>query len=271
MNPAAPRKRDALGKALQLLEWIVDASYDDRIEKEWGVRELAQELHLPPATAHRTLASLMERGLVQRNPASGQYQIGMEFYRLALKFQSRFVIRNAALPVMQNLVAKCNETAFLGVYDSSRMEMMYVAAVTSSHPVRYVIPINEWIPLHAGAGGLAIMAFLPKEERQAIIKRTGLTPLTDHTITDPEALEDELARTRSRGYAFSRGQRALGAIAIAAPIWGPDGRVMNDLVVSLPESRFEASMESTMAKLVIEHAQEIMEKLGAQAPNRCQS
>ena len=270
MKMGSPRHRDAFGKALQLLWWIVDAS-DDGTEKEWGVRELAQELHFPPATVHRALTSLMERGLAQRNPDSGQYRIGMEFYRLALKVQSRFVIRNAGLPVMQDLVAKCNETAFLGLYDSSRMEMMYIAAVISSHPVRYVIPINEWIPLHAGAGGLAIMAFLPKEERQAIIKRTRLAPLTEYTITDPEALEGELARTRSRGYAFSRGQRAVGAVAIAAPIWGPDGRVISDLVVSLPESRFEASMESTMAELVIEHAQRIMEKLGAQAPSRHKS
>lgn len=258
-------KRDALGKAVQLLWWIVDAS-DNAKDNEWGVRELAQGLHLPPATVHRVLVSLMKHGLIQRNPTSGQYQIGMEFYRLASKAQSSFAIRNAGIPVMQDLVAQCNETAFLGLYDVSRMEMMFVAAVNSNHPLRYIVPINEWIPVYAGASGLAIMAFLPKDERQAIIKRTRLIPLTEHTISHPAVLEDEFARVRARGYAFSRGHRNVGAVAIAAPIWGPGGRVIGDLVLSMPESRYDTKMEPDLARLVIQHAKRVMGRLGAQAP-----
>jgi DNA-binding IclR family transcriptional regulator len=265
MRRETPKKRDVLGKALQLLWWIVEAS-DNAKDNVWGVRELAQGLHLPPATVHRVLISLMKHGLVQRNHNSGQYQVGMEFYRLASKVQSSLAIRNAGIPVMQDLVAQCNETAFLGLYDLSRMEMMFVAAVNSNHPLRYIVPINEWIPVYAGASGLAIMAFLPKDERQAIIKRTRLTPLTEHTISHPAALENEFARVRARGYAFSRGHRNVGAVAIAAPIWSPNGRVIGDLVLSMPESRFDEKMEPTFARLVIQNARCIMERLGVQAP-----
>jgi len=267
MRQRRSRRRDALGKALQLLRWIVDAS-DDATGNEWGVRELGQRLHLSPATTHRVLTALAKHGLVQRNPNSGQYQIGMEFYRLAFRVQSLFGIRNVSIPIMQDLVAQCNETAFLGHYDSFRMEMMFIAAVNSSHPLRYVVPINEWVPVYAGAGGLAIMAFLPKGERQAIIERTGLAPLTGRTITDPAALEDELARIRARGYAFSRGERNIGAVGIAAPIWYPNGRVTSDLVLSIPEPRFDMSMVPALARAVIKHAQRIMKKLGVQAPTR---
>ena len=261
----SPARRDALGKALQLLSWIVDSS-GEATDREWGVRELAQGLHLPPATVHRVLTTLMKHKLVQRNRHSGQYQIGMEFYRLALKTQSLPGIRNAGIPVMHDLVAQCNETALLGLYDSFRMEMMFIAAVSSSHPLRYIVPINEWIPVYAGASGLAIMAFLPKEERQAIIERTKLTPLTERTITHPVALEDELARVRARGYAFSRGERTAGAVGIAAPIWGLTGRVMGDLMVTVPEPRFDERMLLPLARRVIQHSQRIMGKIGAQAP-----
>ncbi|HTU02960.1 MAG TPA: IclR family transcriptional regulator C-terminal domain-containing protein, partial [Candidatus Sulfotelmatobacter sp.] len=120
---------------------------------------------------------------------------------------------------------------------------------------------------HAGASGLAIMAFLSKEERQTIIERTRLAPLTDRTITDPVALEEELARVRARGYAFSRSQRTQGAVAVAAPIWGPDGRILGELNVSVPESRFDAGMRPRLAQLVVRHAKRIMEKLGARAPS----
>lgn len=94
------KKRDALGKALQVLSWIVDDSSNGK-EKGWGVRELAEELRLSPATVHRVLISLTKHGLVQRSDTSGKYQIGMEFYRLALRVQSNLAFRNAGMPVMQ--------------------------------------------------------------------------------------------------------------------------------------------------------------------------
>ena len=255
------RKRDAFGKVLQVLWRLVDSAHDS-FEKEWGVRELGEELHLAPASVHRVLTMLSSYGLVQRNPKSGQYQIGTEFFRLALKLISRLDIRNVGLPVMQELVAVCNETAFLGLYDPFRMEVMFVAAANSNHPLRYVVPMGEWFPVYAGASGLSIMAFLSKDERQTIIQRTGLAPLTKHTITDAAVLEEELARVRVRGYALTCGHRHLGALAIAAPIWGPDGRVIGDLALSIPEARFDPGMEPKLARLVIEHADQITQKLG---------
>lgn len=265
-----PAQRDGLGKAIQVLSWMIDDSNEGQ-GKEWGVRQLAHELQWPPATLYRALRGLVKHGFVQRSEDSGQYQIGTEFYRLALMIQAEFALRNVGIPIMRGLVAKCNEAAFLGFYDSSRLEMMFVAFIDSSHPLRYVVPMNEWIPVHAGASGLAVMAFLPERERRAIVERRGLPRITETTITDPKMLEDELARVRACGYAFSRGQRTKGAVAIAAPIWGPNGHIMGELNLSVPEPRFDESMTPAFAKLVIKHAQRIMEKLGAQAPSEYKS
>ena len=261
-----PSQRDSLGKAIQLVSWIIDESNGGQ-RKEWGVRELAQKLQQPPATIYRALTGLTKHGLVQRGEESGQYQIGAEFYRLALKIQAEFALRNVAIPIMRELVAKCNEAAFLGFYDFSRLEMMFVTFIDSSHPLRYVVPMNEWIPVHAGASGLAVMAFLPEEERRAIVERRGLPRITEATITDPHMLEDELARVRAHGYAFSRGQRTKGAVAIAAPVWGPNGHILGELNSSVPEPRFDDGMTPAFAKLVIKSAQRITENLGGQPPS----
>ena len=163
MLGTAPRKRDVFGKALRVLWWIVD-SKSDVLDKEWGVRELGEAVHLSPASVHRVLTMLASYGLVQRNPRSGQYQIGAEFIRLALRLTSRYSIGNVATTALKDLAAKWNEIALLGVYDSCRMEVMFIAAVNSNHVLRYIVPLNEWFPVYAGATGLSIMAFLPKEE-----------------------------------------------------------------------------------------------------------
>jgi IclR family transcriptional regulator, acetate operon repressor len=237
--------------------------------KEWGVRELGENLQLSPASAHRLLALLVTSGLVERDASSGRYRVGSEAFRLGLMLSSHLDIRNVGTPVMGSLVAQCNETAFLGMYDPARMEVMFVAAVSSSHPLRYVVPLNMWFPVHAGASGMSIMAFLPKEEQQGIIARKGLPALTPNTITDPGILEKELDRIRVRGYAISIGHRNLGAVAVAAPIFGVEGRVVGDLALSIPEPRFEGRMEQDLALLVMQHAKQITDtlagKVGEQA------
>jgi DNA-binding IclR family transcriptional regulator len=263
MLRSTPPKRDALGKALQVLWAFVDTEGN---EKERGVRDLALKLNLLPATVYRTLASLQRYGLVQQNPESGKYRIGAELYRLALLVSSRFSFRDVALPVMRDLVAKCKETAFLTSYDPSRREMMFVAAVHSNHPLRYIVPMNEWVPIHAGATGLGIMAFLSEEEGAIIVAQTKLRPLTPQTITDRSVLYEELARIRAQGYAISRGQRNIGAVSIAAPLWDPRGMVAGDLAVSMPETRFESGMEQWLARLVLDHAARIMEMTGGRPP-----
>ena len=259
-----PKKRNALGKALQLLRWMIDTS-ESGDKLQWGVREIGEALQMPPASVHRLLAALVEQGWVTQSPDSGQYQIGAEFHRLGLQLSSRFPIRSVGIPIMQDLVAACKETALLGLYDSSRLEMLFIASVNSPYPLRYVMRLNEWIPVYAGASGMAIMAFLPESERRAIIQR-GLKPITRNTITNAEVLEKELDQVRLRGWARSNGHRNLGTIAFGAPIWGPEGRVIGSLLLTLPEARFDPRSERTLVRQVVHHASRITERLGGRRP-----
>lgn len=263
MPQRADSDRNLLGRLLRVLRWMQEAP-----DGEFGVRELSQALELPPSTMHRLLASLQGEGLVQQDPSSGKYRLGLEWYRMAFRTRSEYILRNVALPFMRQLVARLNETAFLGVYESARREMVFIAAVDSAQPVRYVVPLYQWIAIHASASGFAIMAFLPAEERQRIYQHSRLVPLTDQSITDPVLLEEELARVRERGYAVSHGQRIPGAVGIAAPIWGPDGRVIGDLHISVPEQRFDAALEPAMAADVMHYARLITEGLGTRMPDQ---
>ena len=254
-------KRDALGKSLRLLRWMLKAPGD-----EWGVRELAHAVGLPPSTAHRLLASLEHEGLIESNPDNDRYRIGLEFYHMAWRAQAKFSVRELALPFLRRLAEDSRETAFLALYDRSRMEMMFAAVVDTQHPYRYILPINEWLPMHAGASGQAIMAFLPYEDRQVIVRSKGLAPVTPLSITDPAALEETLALVRARGYAISHGQRIPESVSIAAPIWGPDHRVLGDVAVTMPEHRFGPGVETRLAPLVTISAARISDELGGRPP-----
>jgi DNA-binding IclR family transcriptional regulator len=250
-------ERDPLAKGLKLLRWLMQEQLDD-----FGVREVAQALSLAPSSSHRLLAALVAEGFVQKNPATGRYRLGMDVYRLAHNVIERIPLRRLALPYMRRLVEACGEAAYLGVYSRDRQEMITVASVESTHPLRYVVELYKWKPVYVGASGLGIMSFLPISERQAIIARTRLDPVTDRSITEPYRLEHEMALIRERGYACTHGQRIRGAVGVAAPVFGPGGEVIGDVCLSMPEQRYEAANEAPLAQLLMQCARDVMAEMG---------
>jgi DNA-binding IclR family transcriptional regulator len=163
---------------------------------------------------------------------------------------------------MQDLAEASGETVSFGVYDPVRRQTYVLAVVESDAPVRYVSKLHEWRDLHTGASGRAVMAFLPDDERRAVVERTRLAPATEHTITSLQELERVLAEVRERGYAFSQEERRLGGIGIASPVFGPGGQVVAEVGVSVPTQRFVRGDESRLARLVKACAERITEEMG---------
>ncbi len=227
-------ERNPIAKALRVIDWLIQTP-----TSAIGVREMAGALSIAPSSAHRLLTALLDEGYVQQDAQSQRYSLGPAMMRWAHLIVARTPVRDVAIGHMRELVDTCNETALLGLYSASRQEMMFAASVDSSHPLRYAIQLNTWVPVYAGASGLAIMAFLPPSEITSIIKRTRLLPLTESSVTEPYKLEASLAAVRAAGFAFSRGQRIAGAVGIAAPIFGGDGRVMGDIALTIPAQRFD--------------------------------
>ena len=253
--------RNPLARSFQILRYLLRSS-DDAI----GVRRLAADLKMAPSSVHRLLAGLVEEGLVKQVDEAGHYSVGLEMVRLAHMAAHRLPLHKVALPHLRELVAAANETALVGAYDPLRHDMMFVAMVESNQPLRYVNKMWEWMPVYAGASGLAIMAFLPEAEQWEIVARTHLAPITDRTITEPYKLEHQLEIIRAQRYACSIGQRTPGAVAIGAPIFGPTGDVVGDAIITLPEQRFDPKSEKHLARHVMTCADRITRQMGGVKP-----
>ncbi|MFM7066215.1 MAG: IclR family transcriptional regulator [Gammaproteobacteria bacterium] len=256
------QSRDPIAKALSALTWLVENSQDV------GVRELANALKVSPSSAHRILGALMDVGFVRQDAASSRYSLGLEFLRLCHITTSKQPVRQLAYPHMKALADQCGETVVLGLYDRDHLKMMFASEALPSTPfaLRYVIQLDTWIPVYAGATGLGIMAFLPNAQIQAIIRSTGLRALTDKTITAPDVLVKELRATRNRGYAISRGQRMPDAGAIAAPVFSSRGEVLGDIAIALPKQRLDTGREKSLALMVMKCANSLTADLGGNHP-----
>lgn len=247
-EPVADRQRHPLARGIELLTIMVDTGEDS-----YGVRELGSLMGVSASTAHRLLTDLEKLGMVGRTP-DGAYRLGLEFLRLAWATTARLPLEEAAADILGELTARTGETSFFGVYNEQRRQMMFTHTVESPHPLRYVLRKHTWLPLHAGASGLAILAFLPDQTRHEI-SQGELPALTTRTLVDPDRLAERLAEIRRDGYAISHGERIDGAIAIAAPVFGLSGNlVVGDVGITVPESRFDRGAESNLTRLVRDSA-----------------
>lgn len=253
---SSARQRDPVARAFRVLRRLAAEP-----AREWGLREIAKGTAMHPSTVHRTLGSLLAEGLVEQEPATARYRLGLEFQRLAWRTSSRESLRELALPALRRLEQETEETANLGVYGAARGQMMLIASVESRHAVRSVRPLYEWMPVHGGATGRALLAHLAETERSSILGAR-LPALTERTPTDPGALERDLAEVRRRGYALSRGERVPGGVGVAAPVLGRGGRALAVVGITMPEQRFRARDERRLASLVKRAAAEIASALG---------
>lgn len=257
MVEISQRQRNPVVRAFRVLGWMADQPGAD-----WGLRQIAAGVRMHPSTVHRLLSVLEAENLVRQDSESGRYGLGLDFLRAAWKTASRDSLAFLALPVLRRLRDETGETANLGVYDGGRRAMMLIASVESQHAVRNIRPLYTWMPVHGGATGRALLAFLPDEERAAVLAG-GLPAVTDATVTDPDALARNLETVRRKGYALSRGERVAGGVGIAAPVLGSGGRLTGVVGITLPEQRFRRDDEARLADFVLAAARDIAPRLGA--------
>lgn len=239
------RPRDPFKKTLAALRELADHP-----GSAMGVRELAQRLGMSPATAHRTLGNLVSEGLVTQDDAHGRYSLGLEAFRLGLVLAAKAPWQDICPAHLRALAKATGESPAFAIVDREQLRMLTVARAHSQHAVRVVEP-DGWKPLHAGASGLAILAFLPQGDRDDALEAARLTRETERTITDPQRLRLELDAIRDRGYALTRGQRVAGAVGLGAPVLLAGGRVIGAIYISIPEQRFSAEREPELARLLL--------------------
>ena len=245
-----PGEREPAARAIDVLLWLADHTADT-----WGVRQVAREMGASPSTIYRVLQVFESRDLVTKS-SDGRYTPGLELFRVSQLFSARLSPVKIAKPHLEELAGACGETVLLAAYGARRGQMIVIDIIDAPHPLRWVVATNQWRALHAGATGLAILAFLPEEERRVIYQR-GLERFTEVTLVDPEILEREVVKVRARGYAQSRNQRSKGAVGLGAPLYDAAGDVFGDVCVTIPEARFDPSQEPKLGTLIVSAANAI--------------
>jgi len=241
--------------------------YLGEAQQELSLTEICHRVRLPKTTVFRYLYTLVELGFVAHDQKTDLYRIGLRMWELGRLAGNQQRLREIALPLMQELRERFNETVNLGVLHNRAV--VYLDMVESQHSLRMQAKIGSRDPVHSTSLGKAMLAFLPTDQ-QADYLPIHLPAFTSRTITSFDALKQELEQTRARGFAVDYGENEEGAHCIGAPILDERDQVAAAISISAPASRLNGVLEQEVGEAVRQAAATISVRLGYRAGARKQ-
>ncbi len=243
----------ALDRALTLLEFI--SARADGVTQV----EIRKGLGFSSNLVFRLTKALVAHGYVEREEPGPRFILSRKLLSLAQpKREERSLVQVAREP-MRWLRDATGESAHIGV--RSGFECIVLDRVVGPNPFKCYVEAGAHGPLHAGAPGKVMLAFLPAKELEATLRQMPLVSLTPHTITSRAVLARHLEEVRQRGYAMDLSETVEGHHCLGAPVFDADGRPLASIWITAPEPRLSQADAKRLAPHVIKAAQMVTEAL----------
>jgi DNA-binding IclR family transcriptional regulator len=221
--------------------------------------EISRKLGIPKSSASYILRTLERRGYLRRDGESGRYRLGLKILSLGGDAQGNLEIADVALPFMRALSEKIRMTVHLAVLDQG--EAVYVEKVEAPG----FFKVNTWVGrrmfLHSTSVGKCLLAWLPKQEIENVVRQQGLKKRTPKTITTVSKLLVDLEHVKQSGYAVDDEENSLGARCLGAPIFDAMGNVAAALGASGTLTQVDEANMPRMIEALKETARRVTRQL----------
>lgn len=230
-------------------------------KEELGVTELSHKLNLHKNNVFRLLATLEVRGYIEQDSKNGNYRLGIKTFEVANVFLHHLGLRRQARPILEELVGRCDETAYLAVTDGS--EVVYVLMHETSQTVRIAPRLGQRLPAYCTASGKVQLAYESADRIAHLFREHPFRKYTDHTIDSLDSLLEHLREVARLGFAVDDEEHEYGVRCVAAPVRDYSHRVVAGVGLSGPVSRFSLErIEKALVPLVKEAATKVSRRLG---------
>lgn len=258
---SAPRPDNSVpstpGAGLQSLARSLDMLDYFRAHESLGVTELARHLGVAKSTAHRMLATMCDRGFLEKDLASGRYRLGMRLYELGQAAAERSRMRQVALPLLEDLRQRTGQTVHLAIPEGG--EVLYLVRLQTALGAHRLAKVGLRFPAHITGSGKAIAAF---DSAVAEACRTrGFPTWTTSSIRTVGEFNRALDEVRHRGYAVNDQETINGMATVAAPVRDRTGKPRAALSL-VSTSGFAQGHIDSQARLVTAAAARLARMLG---------
>ena len=222
-------KDGTVGKALLMLDIIADAEQSLRFNNILALSPF------PKATTYRLLQTMTSQAMLSYDAESQKYSLGMRLVRLAHHAWKQASLGPIASPYLNQLASEVGETVHLAQIENG--QVLFIDKRHTSQRFETLAQVGRIAPAHCTGVGKVMLAYMPPERQDYALQRQTYIKFTNTTITNKEALLDELATIKREGVAYDKEEHENGIISIAAPILMSSGQVMGAISIATSTSR----------------------------------
>ena len=201
----------------------------------FSLQSLSEETNIPKPTLHRMLQQLESAGLLERNGDNRQYGTGVRLRKLAENLLLNDTFHGARHSVLRSLVNEVGESCNLTALSGS--EVMYLDRVETPAPLRFYLHSGSRVPVHCSASGKVFLAGMTPAQRQRLLAHAPLEAFTPKTVTNLDALEEEIKQVKRQGFALDNEEFLPGLLCVAVLVPSANGRSNLCVAVQAPVMR----------------------------------
>ena len=219
----------------------------NRTRRKMTLSEVAAETGNTRAGARRILLTLVHEGYAVMD--GKLFDLTPQVLELGFSVLSSKGVWDIARPFIDHLSEELRESVSAAVLD--RSDVVYVSGAQYHRVISVGISVGSRFPAHCTATGRVLLAALPDEQLDALLKSTSLARMTDRTVTDPAEFRRLLAKVRDQGWALVDQELETGLMSIAVPLRRSAGTIVGAINVGAPTVRMgpQYMVDSILPKL----------------------
>ncbi|MGP4689362.1 IclR family transcriptional regulator [Agrobacterium pusense] len=224
---------------LDILEFFAEEG------KPASLADLSEHFGWPRSSTFNVLTTLVSRGYLFELGGRGKYYPTPRWMAVAQKIGSAEPVPEPLLGLAQHLGDTTGETVCIGV--ASGGSLVYLEVVLARERVRYAAEVGQRIPLHATAGGMAVMSQWSSRQRAALLAKVDYQRYGQGTPMSAEAVETEIQASLKRGWFKSASNFSVDLGGVSLPL------ILHERVFAItvagPQSRIQERMPAIAAAM----------------------
>jgi DNA-binding IclR family transcriptional regulator len=228
-----------------------------------GVTEIASRVGMHKSSVSRILATLEQEDLVERDPETRRFRLGLGLIAVAGPLLAEMDERRVAYPVLRHLTEQTGETSALMLWSNN--EAICVEQIASHQQIKHTTPLGARYREAVSASVQAFLATQPVERARELL-RSGSISYPGLDDAGLEAYEARLREVAARGWAGNYGESSIDEVGVAAPVRDHRGDVAAVVLISAPRFRVSRERLEDLGEACVSAAAQVTTRLGGRPP-----
>lgn len=226
--------------------------------EEMNLKSLSAAAGMSASTAHRYLVSLGRAGLVEQNPVSGRYGLGVQALEIGLAALGRIDSVKIGTAAQAEVRRRVDVNLLLAVWGTHGATV--IRWEEASQPVTVNVRVGSVMPLLTSATGRGFVSW----RHDAHIAKLIAAEVTQRQKQGLPPIDVEEIRTEAHKHGLARvhGDLMTGIAGLAVPLLAHDGNALMMLTAFGVQGVFDAQWNGPVANALRAVAAEANRRLG---------